>query len=187
VAVEPLSASSASEDDVSNSSCSDSESEHHADDVHLVAAGVREPLDWLDSSALRTEPERAHNDMVGHGGLLVTLQRMLRRVIPNISRKQMLQSIDAFLTGCPGCQKMRKRSAHSAVRQRIIHGNPFEELSVDILCLPFPDSLGNNYVVTIVDNFSHWVSVSACQSKSAVCASRALMQHIGTFGAPLRI
>jgi hypothetical protein len=106
--------------------------------------------------------------------ILVTLQRMLRRVIPNVSRKQMPESIDTFLTGCPGCQKMRKRSSHSAVRRRIVHGNPFEESSVDILSLPFPDALSHNYVVTIVDNFSHWISVSACQSKltkSAVCAS----------------
>jgi hypothetical protein len=190
VAVDPLSAedvSSASEEDSSSDSGSDSDANHAADVVPLVQGDTREPLDWSNPAALKTELERAHNDMVGHGGVLVTLQRMLRRVVPNVSRKQMLQSIDAFLTGCPGCQKMRKRSTHSAVRRRVIHGNPFEELSVDILCLPFPDALGNNYVVTIVDNFSHWVSVYACQRKSAVCASRALMQHIGIFGAPLRI
>jgi hypothetical protein len=184
VCVEPL---SASEDDVSSSSDNDSEAGHIADDIPLIQNGVREALDCSNAAAVKTELERAHNDMVGHGGVLVTLQRMLRRVIPNVSRKQMLQTIDIFLTGCPGCQKMRKRSTHSAVRRRVIHGNPFEELSVDILCLPFPDALGNSYIVTIVDNFSHWVSVYACQNKSAVCAARALMQHIGIFGAPLRI
>jgi hypothetical protein len=125
--------------------------------------------------------------MVGHGGVLVTLQRMLRRIAPNASRKQMLQDIDAFCKGCPGCQKMRKRSSQSSVHRRVIRGNPFEELSVDILKLPFPDALGNSYVVTIVDNFSHWVSVYACGNKSAVCAARALLHHIGTFGIPLRI
>jgi hypothetical protein len=125
--------------------------------------------------------------MVGHGGVLVTLQRMLRRVQPNASRKQMLQDIDTFCKGCPGCQKMRKRSSQSALHRRVIQGNPFEELSVDILTLPFPDALGNHYVVTVVDNFSHWVSVYACGNKSAVCAARALLHHIGTFGVPLRI
>jgi hypothetical protein len=99
----------------------------------------------------------------------------------------MLADIDNFLLGCVGCQKMRKRSTGSATTRRVISGSPFSDLSVDILKLPFPDAYGNLYVVVIVDNFSHWVTTYACQNKSAVCAARALIHHIGTFGAPLRI
>jgi hypothetical protein len=181
VFIEPL---SASEDD-----SSDSENDSHdaAIDEPNAPVANQATLDWADAAAVKTELERAHNDMIGHGGVLVTLQRMLRRVAPSPSRKEMLQAIDAFCKGCPGCQKMRKRSTHSAVHRRVIRGNPFEELSVDIVTLPFPDALGNRYVVTIVDNFSHWVSVYACGNKSAVCAARALIQHIGVFGVPLRI
>lgn len=127
-------------------------------DAHAIN---RSPLHWIDAAAVRVEIEKAHNDLVDHGGVLVTLQRMLRRVAPYPSRKLMLQNIDAFCKGCPGCQKMRKRSTHSAVHRRVIRRNPFEELSVDIVTLPFPEARENRYIVTVVDNVSHWVSVFA--------------------------
>jgi hypothetical protein len=184
VFIDPLSASEDDDDSASEHSDSSNDAVVNVSDA---PASHRAPLDWADTAAVRVEIERAHNDLIGHGGVLVTLQRMLRRVAPNPSRKAMLQAIDAFCKGCPGCQKMRKRSAHAAVHRRVIRGNPFEELSVDMVTLPFPDALGHRYIVTIVDNFSHWVSVYACGTKSAVCAARALVQHIGIFGVPLRI
>ena len=144
-------------------------------------------LPWHDPVAVQNLLKAVHNDLAGHGGVLVTLQRVLKMGKPQASRKQMLQDIDAFLKGCVGCQKMRKRTSGSAVTRRVISGHPFEELSIDILKLPFPDAHGNMYVVTIVDNFSHWVSTYACANKSAVCAVRALIHHIGVFGVPLRI
>jgi hypothetical protein len=82
---------------------------------------------------------------------------------------------------------MRKRSSGSATTRRVITGSPFSDLSIDILKLPFPDAHGNLYIVVIVDNFSHWVTTYACANKSAVCAARALIHFIETFGAPLRI
>ena len=91
------------------------------------------------------------------------------------------------MKGCVGCQKMRKRSTNSASTRRVISGSPFSDLSIDILKLKFPDAYGNQYVVVIVDNFSHWVSTYACANKSAVCAARALLHHIGVFGVPLRL
>jgi hypothetical protein len=73
------------------------------------------------------------------------------------------------------------------VTRRVITGSPFSDLSIDILKLPFPDAYNNQYIVCIVDNFSHWVSTYACANKSAVCATRALIHHIGVFGVPLRL
>jgi hypothetical protein len=144
-------------------------------------------LPWADAAAVKSIIERVHNDVAGHGGVLVTLQRLLRIGTPTVTRKQMLSDIDNFLKGCVGCQKMRKRSSGSAVTRRVIEGSPFSDLSIDILKLPFPDAYGHQYIVVIVDNFSHWVSTYACANKSALCAARALVHHIGTFGVPLRI
>jgi hypothetical protein len=145
------------------------------------------PLPWNDAAAIKSLIESVHNNVAGHGGVLVTLQRLLRRGHPTVSRKQMLRDIDDYLKGCVGCQKMRKRSTGSAVTRRVISGSPFSDLSIDILKLPFPDAYGNVYIVVIVDNFSHWTTTYACANKSAVCAARALIHHIGNFGAPLRI
>jgi hypothetical protein len=128
-----------------------------------------------------------HNDLVGHAGVYVTLQRLLRNGRAWASRKQMLAEVDAFIQGCPVCQKLKKRRRSVVVDRHTIAGSPFAELSIDVLKLPEPDVRGNKYCVVIVDNFSHWVSLTACVNKSAFDAARALIQFIGNFGAPLRL
>lgn len=145
--------------------------------AHLVV-----PL--MDAS---DEIKAVHNDLLGHAGTYVTLQRALRNGRIWGSRKQMLQDVDNFILGCPCCQKMRKRSSKSRDERRVISGSPFAELSVDLLKLPKPDAFGNAYVVVIVDNFSHWTSLIAVKSKSVYEAARALMKVIGDFGVPMRI
>jgi hypothetical protein len=145
------------------------------------------PLPWHNAAAIKHMIETVHNDVAGHGGVLVTLQRLLKKGQPAVSRKQMLRDIDDFLRGCVGCQKMRKRTTGAATTRRVISGSPFSDLSIDILKLPFPDAYGNSYAIMIVDNFSHWVTAYACANKSAISAARALIHFIGTFGVPLRI
>jgi len=128
-----------------------------------------------------------HNDLVGHAGCYTTLQRALRTSRAWGSRSQMLSDIDAFIKACVCCQKMRKCRSHTLLERHTISGSPFAELSIDMLKLPTADVLGNKYVVVIVDNFSHWVSLTAVRNKSAFDAARALMQVVGNFGAPLRL
>jgi hypothetical protein len=128
-----------------------------------------------------------HNDLAGHNGVYVTLQRLLRNGRSWGSRKQMLDDIDSFLSGCPVCQKMKKRRDKVAIDRHVISGSPFAEISIDVLKLPTADIRGFKYCIVIVDNFSHWVSLYACANKSAFDAARALMQFIGNFGAPLRL
>jgi hypothetical protein len=134
-----------------------------------------------------TEFRNVHNDLLGHAGTYVTLQRALRNNRSWGTRKQMLSDIDGFIRGCDSCQKMRKRRSATLVDRHTISGSPFSELSIDMLKLPDPDSLGMKYVVVVVDSFSHWVSLVAVRNKSAFDAARALMHVIGNFGAPLRL
>ena len=134
-----------------------------------------------------TEITAVHNDLVGHNGAYVTLQRLLRNGRSWGSRKQMLDDIDSFLRGCPVCQKLRKRRDKVKIDRHVISGSPFSELSIDVLKLPQPDVRGFQYCVVIIDNFSHWVSLTAVANKSAFDAARALLQFIGNFGAPLRL
>ena len=60
-----------------------------------------------------------HNDIVGHAGVLTTLQRVLRANKQWASRKQMIADIDAFLGGCITCQKFRKR--HNRAKDQRFH------------------------------------------------------------------
>lgn len=115
----------------------------------------------LPTSDANTEIALVHNDLVGHAGTYVTLQRALRNGRMWASRKQMLEDVDNYIRGCPCCQKMRKRSSGSLVQRHVISGSPFSELSIDLLKLPHPDAFGNEYVVVIVDHFSHWTTLVA--------------------------
>jgi hypothetical protein len=60
-----------------------------------------------------TEISAVHNDLSGHAGTYVTLQRALRNGRCWGTRKQMLDDIDSFISKCACCQKMRKRSSKS--------------------------------------------------------------------------
>jgi hypothetical protein len=138
----------------------------------------------LDSDA---EISAVHNDLSGHAGTYVTLQRALRNGRCWGTRKQMLYDIDSFILKCACCQKMRKRSSKSLVERHVISGSPFSELSIDLLKLPNPDAFGMAYVVVVVDNFSHWTSLIAVRNKSAFEAARALVKVTGDFGVPMRL
>jgi hypothetical protein len=128
-----------------------------------------------------------HNDIVGHAGVYVTLQRILRSEKGWADRQAMLRDIDAFLAGCPTCQKFRKRRSVNGSHRFIIEGSPFSEISVDILKLPREDCRHNKYVVVVVDNFSRWTQCVAVQDKTAESAARSIIQTIGIFGCPLKI
>jgi hypothetical protein len=128
-----------------------------------------------------------HNCTVGHAGLMVTLSRVLRANRAWASREQMVQDIDQFLSGCVVCQKFRKRHNRRTDERFVIEGNPFTELSVDILKLPKRDCNNNLYVVVVVDSFSRWVSLEPVPDKTALSAARAIIRTMGNFGVPLRI
>ena len=129
----------------------------------------------------------AHNSTVGHNGVMVTLNRILRQNKDWASRKDMLEQIDQFISGCTICQKFRKRHNRLTDERFVIEGNPFAELSVDILKLPKRDCHNNLYVVVIVDSFSRWVSLEPVQNKTALAAARAILRTVGNFGVPLTI
>jgi hypothetical protein len=141
----------------------------------------------IETETPRQVFDGVHNATVGHNGVLVSLNRVLRAGKGWASRKDMLQQIDQFISGCAICQKFRKRHNHRGDGRFVIEGNPFSELSVDILQLPKRDCNGNRYVVTIVDSFSRWVSLEASPDKTALSAARAIIKTVGVFGVPLTI
>jgi hypothetical protein len=158
-----------------------------ASGVPIGEAEVQPPHISAPFVSADSEITNVHNDLSGHSGVYVTLQRLLRNGRSWGSRKQMIDDVDSFIRGCAVCQKMKKRRHQVHVERHTIAGSPFAELSIDMLKLPEPDTRGNKYCVVIIDNFSRWVSLTACANKSAFDAARALSQFIGNFGAPLRL
>jgi len=152
-----------------------------------AAAPEHPELPHLDDVPPRAIFDQMHNATVGHSGVLVTLNRVLRADKSWASRDEMISQIDEFISGCIVCQKFRKRHNRRTGERFVIEGNPFTELSVDILKLPKRDCNNNLYVVVIVDSFSRWVSLEAVPDKSALSAARAIIKTVGNFGVPLTI
>ena len=140
-----------------------------------------------DNTSPRGIFNQMHNSNVGHNGVLVTLNRVLRAEKAWASRADMIEQIDQFISGCTVCQKFRKRHNRRNDERFVIEGNPFTELSVDILKLPKRDCNDNLYVVVVVDSFSRWVSLEPVRDKSALSAARAILRTVGNFGVPLTI
>jgi hypothetical protein len=170
-----------------------------ADYAHFAtqAGGAAALIPPVDAAAAEPAPvvlseqdeiiKQMHNATVGHNGVYVTLNRVLRANKTWATRKEMMQDIDQFISGCEVCQKFRKRHNRRTGQRFVISGSPFSELSVDILKLPRRDCNGNLYVVVIIDSFSRWVSLEAVPDKTALSAARAIIRTVGNFGVPITI
>lgn len=165
-----------------------------------LVGGATEWAPELQSAAQQESPVRSselsevdktigqfHNATVGHDGVYVTLSRVLRANKTWATRKEMMEHIDQFISGCEVCQKFRKRHNRRTGQRFVISGSPFSELSVDILKLPKRDCNGNLYVVVVVDSFSRWVTLTAVPDKCALSAARAIISTVGNFGVPVTI
>jgi hypothetical protein len=180
----------------SNECCDDGcnvEQEQNESDIRANVAPIAASADALPVPPNLEEESphdvfnKMHNCTVGHAGVLVTLNRVLRANKSWAPRDQMIKQIDQFLSACVICQKFRKRHNRRTDERFVIEGNPFAELSVDILKLPKRDCRDNLYVVVVVDSFTRWVSLEPVADKSALSAARAIIKTIGNFGVPLTI
>jgi hypothetical protein len=179
--------SSVSEEDEADNQVFGPRGELLDQDGNPVVIADDAPVAAVEQISSRDLFAKVHNSVAGHAGVYTTLQRALRTGRAWGSHKQMVADIDAYIKGCVSCQKMHKRKAAVADGRHTISGSPFAELSIDILKLPEPDVIGNQYCVVIVDSFSHWTSIVACKNKSAFDAARALLQVVGNFGPPMRL
>ena len=129
---------------------------------------------------------KVHNSLVGHHGVERTLSKLLllcsaRKVDPWANMKQ---HIKQFIKQCPCCQKMNVLKtpivAHPFTTSSYL---PMERLNIDYIG-PFPDG---KYILAILDCFSRWVELSHCEHASADETARALLSHIGRYGAPMQL
>ena len=62
-----------------------------------------------------------------------------------------------------------------------------DRLNIDTLG-PFPtDSLGNSYLIVIIDCFSRFVELYPTRDTTAKEAARVLLEHVGRYGLPLQL
>jgi transposase InsO family protein len=130
-----------------------------------------------------TEIESVHNEILGHFGVDLTVQKLLEK---GKSWRSMRQHVKTFIRHlCPCCQKM------TALRTQI-HTHPFTTASLGPMVRlnwdtigPFPeDKYGNKYIIVIIDSFSRLVELYPCRSTTADEACKALLGQLGRYGCP---
>ena len=126
--------------------------------------------------------ESVHNAMVGHNGVNRTMLKLNRK---GIRFPKMRMWVRQFIQMCPFCQKMEyKRLKANVVPFTLATYEAMLKLSMDSIG-PLPeDSRGNKYILVIIDTFTRWTMCYPLQSLSATDCVRAIIQHIGIFGAP---
>jgi hypothetical protein len=131
---------------------------------------------------IRAQLKLAHNAMVGHSGVQRTILKLKRlgSTFPN-----MRDWVDKFIKQCPVCQKEDCRTFPVGV-------TPFtsatykamQRLQVDSIG-PLPTTEeGFAFVFVMIDTFTRWVMLYPLESTGGKECLRAMIQHIGIFGAP---
>jgi hypothetical protein len=131
--------------------------------------------------------ERLHAFPMGHGGVGVTVQRLLRSGKFSMRRGQverMREDAAAFKRGCPACQLLQD-ARRGGLTMTSVPARPFVDLSVDVLSLSPADDEGHDAVVVMVDNFSGWCELIPTKSVTSEAIVRYLVQYFGRYGAPV--
>ena len=128
---------------------------------------------------------QAHNDIVGHGGVDRTLNKLSER---GDIWSNMKEHVKRFIKTCPCCQVMSyvKVPIHT---HPFTTGSyePFERINIDTIG-PLPtDEYGNSYIIVIIDCFSRFLELYPTKDTTAKSAADALLQTMGRFGNPSQI
>jgi hypothetical protein len=141
----------------------------------------------LGAEQKRAHLERLHSFPMGHGGVGVTVQRLLRSGRFSMRRgevERMREDAAEFKRGCPACQLLQD-ARRGGLTMTTVPARPFVDLSVDVLTLSPADEEGHDAAVVMVDNFSGWCELVPTKSVTSEIIVRYLVQYFGRYGAPV--
>ena len=125
---------------------------------------------------------RHHNSTVGHFGVDKTIGMLQSS---KQSWKYMRKHVRQFVQQCPVCQKLKEH--HTEIKTHpftTASYMPMDVLNIDTIGPVAKDAQGNEYIIVVIDCFTRWVELYGVPDTSALSAARALLQHVGRFGAP---
>jgi hypothetical protein len=141
----------------------------------------------LGAEQKRAHLEKLHSFPMGHGGVGVTVQRLLRSGRFSMRRgevERMREDAAEFKRGCPACQLLQD-ARRGGLTMTSVPARPFVDLSVDVLTLSPADEEGHDAAVVMVDNFSGWCELVPTKSVTSEIIVRYLVQYFGRYGAPV--
>lgn len=125
---------------------------------------------------------RHHNSTVGHFGVDKTIGMLQSS---KQSWKYMRKHVRQFIQQCPVCQKLKEH--HKEIKTHpftTASYMPMDVLNIDTIGPVAKDAQGNEFIIVVIDCFTRWVELYGVPDTTALSAARALLQHVGRFGAP---
>ena len=119
-----------------------------------------------------------HGTLAGHHGVKRTRDFMLNA---GLTWPNMTNDIQQYIDGCVICQKMKKGSGYDVELRTTMSSAPFELSSMDLIGPFRKDSKGNEYCLTVIDNFSRYTLLKGIPDKRAHTVAHALLELLGTF------
>jgi len=127
-----------------------------------------------------------HNSVVGHMGVDKTVERL--RIQGHNWHGMRSQVITFIQKHCAICQKL-------SLQKIVTNTKPFTLSSYDVMQRVSVDSTGrlpkdaqnNEYIVSIIDNFSRFLELYAVNDLSANTFARCLLDFIGRYGVPFEL
>jgi transposase InsO family protein len=144
----------------------------------LSLLGQLEPI----PAAIRDAIRKVHNSFVGHMGVRRTEERLREA---GTSMKYARGWIERFIAECPFCQKQSyKTTQKTTMPFTLAQTAVMQELHVDVIGPIDTDRWGYAHVLTVIDSFSRWIMTYPLATTESEDILRALIEHIGIFGAP---
>lgn len=122
-----------------------------------------------------------HNELEGHAGTERTLAKLR---LQKHDWLYMRTHVKEYIKKCPFCQKMSyKKIIQSTAPFTTARTEPMECLNMDSIG-PLP---GGYHILVIICCFTRFVELYVVPDTTALNAARALLQHVGRYGAPAQI
>ena len=131
------------------------------------------------------EISAVHNSVAGHHGVQKTIDKLDSR---NTKWKYRREMVTKFIRQCPVCQKLSQVATRVNTEPFTSSKmEPMDTVNIDSIGEVPEDEFGNKYILTVICCFSRFVELYALKDLTARTAARCLLQHIGRYGAPVRI
>ena len=125
-----------------------------------------------------------HASTLGHAGAAKVLHFIKSKCIaPGINKV-----VHNTINNCEACarQKAYTQNTKTPMRSNIPPFTPGAAIAIDHVG-PFPTAMNYNYILTITDVCSKYVTLIPQNQISAIATARALLQHFKTFALPVSI
>ena len=138
-------------------------------------------------SELKNEVLRNSHDIPSSGH--VGIGKTFKKIASTFIWFRMRHDIKLYIETCCECnrnKKTNKKAKHALGRYHSSY--PLEKVHIDLLG-PFPTShTGNNYILSIVDQFTKWVEIIPVKTQTSEEVAKAIVDgFITKFGCPIEI